>query len=64
MSGQIDDDAMELLGHMVEVGEWVKAGDERARPYTDADAVRVDSEGDVSYHRERFLAVYMGQMLV
>ena len=53
-----------LLHHLVRVGEWIKSGDEQAKPYIDADAVRVDSEGDVSYHRERFLAVYMGQMLV
>lgn len=47
----------ELLRYMAQVEEWAKSGDERAKKYIDADAVRVDEQGVVSFHRDRFLSI-------
>lgn len=49
------DTALRLLRFMVTVEQWVKDGDERAKPYLDADAVRLFEDGKVGFHRDRFL---------
>lgn len=48
--------ALNLLRFMVQVEQWVREGNERAKPYLAADAVRFNG-GQVSFHRDRFLAL-------
>lgn len=54
--------ARTLLRKMVEVEGWVKAGDPRAKPYLDADAVRI-VDGKGQFHRDRFLKVYADELV-
>jgi hypothetical protein len=57
----IPDQAMTLLRKLAEVENWVKAGDPRAKPYLDADAIRI-VDGKGVFHRERFIDVYADEL--
>jgi len=53
------DRAMRLLEFLATVEEWAKAGDPRARPYFDADAIQWKDDGQLAFHQTRFILVVM-----
>ena len=57
----VEAQAMTLLKKLAEVGNWAKNGDPRAKPYLDADAVRL-VDGTPQFHRDRFLECYAAEL--
>lgn len=54
--------AMTLLYKILQIGEWVKAGDPRAKPYLDAEAVCVVN-GEPLFNRQRFIECYAAELV-
>lgn len=54
--------AFALLRTMVELGKSAVAGEEIAKPFLDADAIRV-VDGVAQFHKDRFLAILAEQMM-
>lgn len=50
--------SMNLLVYMVQVREWILAGDPQGQPFLDRDACRV-TDGEVSFHKGRFCEMYV-----
>jgi len=53
----MNEQAATLLRHIIEVGDWALSGDPRAKPYLDADAVRIE-DGVPHFNEKRFIDVY------
>lgn len=50
-----------MLRQAARVRSWVEAGDMRAQPYFDVDAIRFGPHDEFSFHKERFLDTWVKQ---
>lgn len=58
----IDERALALLQTMVALGKAAVEGDPIAKPFLDADAIRISADGTPSFHKDRFLKLLADQM--
>jgi hypothetical protein len=58
----LSEQAMIMLRRMTEIEQWARDGDPRAKPYLDADAVRIVDD-KVEFHRDSFLNAYAEELL-
>jgi hypothetical protein len=47
---------------MVALGKAAVEGDPIAKPFLDADAIRISADGTPSFHKDRFLKLLADQM--
>jgi len=58
----VEEPALNLLRTMGALGKAAVDGDPIAKPFLDADAIRVEN-GVTSFHRDRFLALLLDTMM-